>query len=101
MDENMEYLIHYVWQHRIYGTAPLETTDHQSVEVVDVGVHNLCNSGPDFFNAKVKIDGLLWVGNVEVHERSSDCAHAGRQVVASVGAASARRVATQLSRTDR
>ena len=72
MDENMEYLIHYVWQHRIYGTAPLETTDHHSVEVVDAGVHNLCNSGPDFFNAKVKIDGLLWVGNVEIHERSSD-----------------------------
>lgn len=24
------------------------------------------------FNAKVKIGGLLWIGNVEVHERSSD-----------------------------
>ena len=68
----MEYLVHYVWQHRIYGTAPLLTNDGLSVEVIDPGVHNLCQSGPDFFNAKVKIGGLLWIGNVEVHERSSD-----------------------------
>lgn len=72
MEEQMEYLVHYVWQHRIYGTAPLLTNDGLSVEVIDPGVHNLCQSGPDFFNAKVKIGGLLWIGNVEVHERSSD-----------------------------
>lgn len=68
----MEYLVHYVWQHRIYGTAPLFTLDGQTVEVIDPGVHNLLNAGPDFFNAKVRLDGILWAGNVEIHERSSD-----------------------------
>lgn len=68
----MEYLVHYVWQHRIYGTAPLLTQNGENIEVIDPGVHNLLNSGPDFFNAKVKIGGVLWAGNVEVHTRSSD-----------------------------
>ena len=41
------------------------------MEVIDPGLHNR-HAGPDFFNAKVKINGMLWVGNVEIHERSSD-----------------------------
>lgn len=41
------------------------------VEVIDTGLQNT-NSGPDFFNAKVKIGGTIWVGNVEIHDRSSD-----------------------------
>ena len=49
----------------------LETTDGRRVEVIDPGLHNR-NSGPDFFNAKVKIDGTLWVGNIEIHDKSSD-----------------------------
>ena len=49
----------------------LQTTDGQEVEVIDPGLHNH-NSGPDFFNAKVKINGTLWVGNVEIHDKSSD-----------------------------
>ena len=30
------------------------------------------NSGPDFFNAQLKINGQLWAGNVEIHIKSSD-----------------------------
>ena len=48
-----------------------KTTDGQEVEVIDTGLHNH-NAGPDFFNAKVKIGGTLWVGNVEIHDRASD-----------------------------
>ena len=49
----------------------LQTTDGQEVEVIDPGLHNR-NSGPDFFNAKVKIDRTLWVGNIEIHDKASD-----------------------------
>ncbi len=67
----MEELLHYVWKHKLFPLSPLETTDHQAVEVIDPGLHNR-NAGPDFFNAKIKISGTLWVGNVEIHEKASD-----------------------------
>ena len=56
----------------------MQTTDGQEVEVIDPGLHNR-NSGPDFFNAKVKINGTLWVGNVEIHDKSSDWYQHGHQ----------------------
>ena len=39
--------------------------------MIDTGLPN-SDSGPDFFNAKLKIGGTLWVGNVEIHTASSD-----------------------------
>lgn len=67
----MEQLLHYVWKHKMFPLAPLATTDGEPVEVIDPGLHNR-NAGPDFFNAKLKIGGVLWVGNVEIHDRASD-----------------------------
>ena len=67
----MEALLHYVWKHRMLPLGDLLTTDGQLVEVIDPGLHNR-NAGPDFFNAKMKIGGTLWVGNVEIHDRASD-----------------------------
>lgn len=48
----------------------LATTDSQAVEVIDTGLHNT-HSGPDFVNAKVKLGDTVWVGNIEIHVRSS------------------------------
>lgn len=67
----MEQLLHYCWKHRLFPAEGMSTTDGQPVEVLDPGLHNR-NSGPDFFNAKVKIGGQLWVGNVEIHDKASD-----------------------------
>ena len=67
----MEKLIHYCWKHRLFPLGELKTTGGKVVEIIDAGLHNR-NSGPDFFNAKVKIDDTLWVGNVEIHEKASD-----------------------------
>ena len=60
----MEQLLHYVWKNKIFPLPPLTTTDGQGIDVIDPGLHNT-QQGPDFFNAKVKINGTLGVGNVE------------------------------------
>ncbi|MDE6118851.1 MAG: DUF2851 family protein, partial [Muribaculaceae bacterium] len=72
----MEELLHYVWGHRLIDPGALVTSDGRSVQIIDPGLLNP-NAGPDFFNAKVKIGGRLWCGNVEVHVRASDWARHG------------------------
>lgn len=67
----MEQLLHYVWKHKIFPLKELKTTTGQQVEVIDTGLANT-DAGPDFFNAKLKLDGVLWIGNIEIHEKSSD-----------------------------
>lgn len=52
--------------------AALHTTDGREVEVIDPGLYNRSDAGPDFFNAKIKMEGMLWVGNVELHTKASD-----------------------------
>lgn len=61
----------YVWQYRLWPLADMVTVDGERVDVVDVGMLNK-DSGPDFFNAKIKIGNVMWSGNVEIHVRASD-----------------------------
>lgn len=74
----MEQLLHYVWKHKIFPLKELITTLGQRLEIIDVGLPNM-NAGPDFFNAKIKLDGVLWVGNVEIHTSSSDWKRHGHE----------------------
>lgn len=67
----MEQLLHYCWKHKLFGQYDLKTTEGKNIEIIDTGLHNT-NAGPDFFNAKIKIDGTMWVGNVEIHDKSGD-----------------------------
>ena len=61
----------YVWKHRLWRSEDMVTNTGMKVRVIDPGLLNT-DAGPDFFNAKVEIDGHLWVGNVEIHQRASD-----------------------------
>lgn len=73
-----EKLLHYIWQHKLFTAQALHTSDGQQIEVIDVGKLNT-DAGPDFFNAKIKINNTLWVGNVEIHIRASDWQKHGHQ----------------------
>ena len=49
-----------------------QATDGKVVEVIDAGLYNRRGKNPDFFNAKLKLNGILWVGNVSVMENASN-----------------------------
>lgn len=63
-----DYLV-YCWKHKMCNE--IVTTEGKSVEVTDQGLFDR-NNGRSFFNAKVRIDNTLYVGNVLVLVRSSD-----------------------------
>ena len=67
----MEKLLHYIWKYKLFPLKPLQTTDGLTLEVIDPGTLNR-DAGPDFFNAKIKLDGTTWVGNIEIHGRATD-----------------------------
>ena len=65
-----EEFIHFLWKFRMLG-PDLANTDGDPVVVVHPGDHNT-DSGPDFFNARVRIGETMWAGNVEMHVSASD-----------------------------
>jgi hypothetical protein len=66
-----EEFLQYIWENRLFFGEGLKTSDGERLEVIAVGKRNT-NSGPDFFNAKIKIEDTIWVGNVEIHKAASD-----------------------------
>jgi len=67
-----EDFIAYLWKHRLLRAKPhpMFSVRGEPVEILDPGQENM-HAGPDFFAARVRIGDTLWVGNVEVHVRSS------------------------------
>ena len=66
-----EDFLHYVWKFQKFDGINFFTSDRENLHIINQGSHNL-DSGPDFFNAQVEIDGQIWAGNVEIHIKSSD-----------------------------
>lgn len=66
-----EILLHYIWQHRLFAAYPQQTDDGQRVEVLSPGIHNI-HAGPDFSQARLRINGQELYGDVEIHVRASD-----------------------------
>src|SRR5579871_6661245 len=66
-----ESFLHYIWQFQYFDKNDLRSTQGDLITVVKTGHHNF-NSGPDFANAKVRINDIDWIGSVEVHIKSSD-----------------------------
>ena len=75
---NMEEVMQYIWKFRLWPVGSLRTVDGRTVDVIDAGTLNT-GSGPDFFNAKVRIDGEWWAGSVEIHVRATDWYRHGHQ----------------------
>jgi len=65
-----EEFLQYLWRYRLFQNQ-INSSDGKKIEIIDTGEINF-DAGPDFFNAKIRIDNTLWAGNVEVHINSSD-----------------------------
>ena len=65
-----EQFIYYLWQNRLI-TGDLTLTNGEPLHIIQPGIRNQ-ESGPDFFNARLKIGNTVWAGNVELHLKSSD-----------------------------
>lgn len=66
-----EKLFQFIWQHKLFDTTNLVTTDSEKVTIIHVGYLNH-HAGPDFFEAKIKIGTTTWIGHVELHLKTSD-----------------------------
>lgn len=73
-----EEFLHYVWQYLLFDTANLRTDDGQLLTVIKTGIPHI-HSGPDFENARIIINGILWAGKVEIHIFASDWEKHGHQ----------------------
>lgn len=68
-----EDFLHHVWQYQKFQhQETLKTNQGENLQILSIGQHNQHQSGPDFFNAKIKIDNQIWAGNIEIHLKSSD-----------------------------
>lgn len=59
-----------IWEEKSYF-ACLETVDGKGVDVIDYGTKNT-DAGPDYKNAVVKIDGVIYSGSIEIHRSLKD-----------------------------
>jgi len=73
-----EALLQFIWQHSLYNTVGLLTTEGEPLTIINTGRLNR-DAGPDFLEAKVKVGDTILVGNVELHTRSSDWLRHGHQ----------------------
>ncbi len=73
-----EDLLHFIWKSHLVPKHDLKTTDNRIVDILNTGTLNHDN-GPDFLMSRVRINGFLWAGNVEMHLKSSDWYAHGHQ----------------------
>jgi hypothetical protein len=66
-----EEFLHYLWKYSLYDPRKLFDNEGNNIVVINPGEYNR-DSGPDFFNARLRIEGTEWAGNVEIHLRASD-----------------------------
>lgn len=74
-----EDLLHFVWQFQRFNHKDLRTSTGDKLQIIKWGTPNM-DAGPDFLQAQIKIDDTLWVGNVEMHIRSSDWIQHNHQI---------------------
>lgn len=66
-----EKLLQFIWKFALFQTAGLKLKDGRALTIVNRGQLNR-DAGPDFSNAKIRIQNTIWAGNIELHMKESD-----------------------------
>lgn len=66
-----EDFLQFGWKTGLFLRTELFLTDGRKVDILNKGILNN-NDGPDFSQAKIKIEDTIWAGNIEIHVKSSD-----------------------------
>ena len=64
-----EKVLQWAWQK---GLIQGKASGVKHLAIHSLGTWNLHHPGPDFLNASIEMDGILWHGSVEIHGNSSD-----------------------------
>ena len=65
-----EEFLQYLWKFRLYKPG-IALVSGEPLEIIHPGEQN-SDSGPDFFNTRIRIGDTIWAGNSEIHIRASD-----------------------------
>ena len=66
-----EKLLQQIWLRGDFDARELRTADGHDVQIINPGRWNLLG-GPDFTGARLRIDGVVTTGDVELHLRAAD-----------------------------
>jgi hypothetical protein len=73
-----ERFLRQIWKKLNFSTDNLVSTDNRPIEILSPGVQNQ-DSGPDFKEALIRIDGILYKGEVEIHCHNKEWFEHGHQ----------------------
>jgi len=65
-----EIFLSFLWKYKMFRLEDL-SWEAENIEILHPGYTN-SNAGPDFTDARIKIGGTVWAGNVEIHVNASD-----------------------------
>lgn len=66
-----EQFLHFIWANKLLDPRSLWSTTGDPVTILFPGEHNT-NAGPDFSNARIRIGGMEWAGDIEIHRQASE-----------------------------
>ena len=65
-----EDVLQYIWKTQALSKSNLKTVDGEPVQIIKQGILNT-DSGPDFSSARVRINDVDWIGDIEIHVKTS------------------------------
>lgn len=65
-----ERLLQFIWQFQYFNKNDLVACSGEKLEVLAAGQLNY-NQGPDFTDARIRINNATWVGTIELHLKTS------------------------------